>query len=412
MTEQRSSMHRRRFLQLAGGGAAVVLAPAIGAQRATAASEVAKLRIGVLAPTGGEYPAARASFLAGIRLQFEQARPSLRAAVTVEEAPLGFRGVHAAARTLLERDRVDVVLAGITAPAARQLAPLFEEHRVPLLLANIGAHVVPPSARSPFVLHHGLGYWQSSFAFGAWAAANLGRRAVVAAPLANSGYDTIHAFRRGLESAGGHVAEVLVSHERDAEPGLERVLAAIAAAQPDFVYGLYSGRRATQFLRAYRADAALGQTPLAGGGLMVEDSLAQRLPPAAFGVRNALPWARALPHPANNAFRRQGDVFGVLGFEAALLATRGAALAREQSRAPRDLIEALAGARLASPRGTLRVDVRSGRVEGPVYIREVRRIGGRLANVPIATAHAVPVQLAELDTPLASGYLNEYLHTR
>lgn len=420
MNEQPTTLDRRRLLQLAAGGAAVAAVPAVRAGRAAAAPGVAALKVGVLVPTGGEVPAARSSFLAGVRLQLEHVRPQLRSSLAVEEVALGFGGARQAAERLLERDRADVVVAGITAPVARGLAPLFEAHRTPLLLANVGAHVVPRNARSAQVLHFGLDYWQSSFAFGAWAATHLGRRAVVAAPLADSGYDTIHGFRRGLESAGGRVVDILISHHHDGDPGLPDLLATAAAARPDFVYGLYSGRRAEEFLTAYRGSVALRSVPLAAGGLMVEESLGRRLAPQAAGVKNALPWARGLQGPANASFRsayrartgRLPDVFALLGFEAALLATTGAA--RAANSAP-DLLDALAGLRVTAPRGTLAVDGPARTVHGPIYIREVRRVGGRLVNVRVATAGAAERRhdgLTELHTPLASGFLNEVLHGR
>jgi branched-chain amino acid transport system substrate-binding protein len=410
------TMHRGRFVRLAGGGVAAV-ATGLRAGGAHAATGVTSLRIGVLAPTGGQYPDAARSLVDGVRLRLAQAAPELRATVVVEEVPLGFGGASAASTRLLEGGRVDLVIGGVTAPAARQLAPLFEAHEVPLLLANLGAHVVPPGDQSPYVLHHGLHYWQSSFAFGAWAARRIGRKGFVAAPLADSGYDTIYAFRRGLESAGGSVAGVHVTHAGGRDAGLDELRAAIRAAQPDFVYGLYSGAPAGEFLRAYRADPALRRIPLAGGGLMVEDFALPRLGQGALGVRSALPWANTLASGANAAFAaayrsrtgRAPDVFALLGYEAALLAATGVARARKQALAPRQLLRALAGASITGPRGTLRVDRDAHTVEGPVYIRETRRVGTRLANVKLALAGPVP-RVAELDTPLASGYLNEYLH--
>ena len=82
-------------------------------------------------------------------------------------------------------------MASVTTPTAQHLTSLFEQRQVPLVLANVGAHVVRPRQRHPLVLHHSLGYWQSSFALGRWAARNLGPRAYVSASIVDAGYDTL-----------------------------------------------------------------------------------------------------------------------------------------------------------------------------------------------------------------------------
>ncbi|HEX9375500.1 MAG TPA: ABC transporter substrate-binding protein [Actinomycetota bacterium] len=422
MKEERLTISRRRFLQAAGAGAgAAAMGPVLLADRAFASTSLS-LRVGVMAPSGGEYTSAGANLLEGIRLRLAQVHKQVGSSVTAVEVPLGFGGADGAAEQLLSGG-VDVVIAGITAPVAGQVASTFEQQRVPLIVANLGAHAVRQSARSPYVLHHGLHYWQSSFSFGSWAASHLGSRAFVAAPLADTGYDTVYAFRRGLESAGGQVVGTFVTETSDDDSTLRSLFAAASAASPDFVYALFSGSRAARFVRGYASSALGGRVPLTGGGLMVDDYLLSQIGSAAFGVRNALPWVRTASDAAAVAFRkafrrragREPDAFALIGYEAAMLAVTGAQAARQQGKPSKELISALAGADVAAPRGTLTVDGGSNTVRSGVQIRTVRSVNGSLANVSlerVAALAAFPGELSSLDTAMSSGYLNEYLHAQ
>src|SRR5204863_3222170 len=139
------------------------------------------------------------------------------------------------------------------APVAERLGSLFSDRQASLVVADTGAHVVQPGARNAYVLHNSLLYWHASFALGQWAAANLGGSGFVASCVCDAGYDTVYAFRRGVESAGRTIVGDGVPHRDPADVGIARLLGAGRSWGAHLVYGLYSGTPAARVVRAYAA---------------------------------------------------------------------------------------------------------------------------------------------------------------
>ena len=408
MSDERPGwLSRRRFLQVAGGGAGLAaLSPMLGAVRAAAATS--RLKLGVLVPSGGDYPAMGPNLLEGLRLGLDQAGLGSSTSISAADVPLGFDGASTAAQSLLARG-MDAVVAGVTTPVATRLAGLFSEAGVPLIAANAGGHVVRRSDRSPAVLHLSLGYWKASFAMGRWAGANLGTRGLVATSLADSGYDAVYAFRRGLESAGGSVRDDVVTHVEPGD-GVAGLGAAVSNSGAQHVHALYGARRAIQALRVLRSAGV----PVLAGPFAVDESLLRKLGSAVIGVRSAFSWSPALATPANREFKRayrsragrNPDAFAVLGYDAASLLAAGLRRAGSAS----GMLGALDGATVASPRGPLKVS--SGTVHTRLYLRQVRSVNGKLVNAVIGRLDRVP-DLPNAMRPLVasapSGYVNEVL---
>jgi branched-chain amino acid transport system substrate-binding protein len=412
------TLDRRRFVTLAGAGAGLAAAgPLVSAATAQAASAV-PLKVGVLAPTGSSYSRMGQSLLDGLTLGFDEARSGaspVNATLVQREVDRGFGGALSTSTALLDAG-TDVVVAGVSALVADRIGSLFSARQTPLVVADVGAHLVPPASRNAYVLHNSLLYWQASYAAGLWAAGNLGTRAFIASGLSDSGYDTVYAFRRGFESAGGTVVGEAVTHADT--PGLTELLAAVRSSEANVLYGLYSGAHAVEFVRAY-AGSGVG-AKLAVGSLGVEDYALSDVGTASLGATSCASWTGARTTKANQAFTkafksrfgRAADPFAALGYDTAALVAEGARRAAKSGLGVRRLIEALGGAPLDGPRGTLVVDASTNTVTGPLSIRQVKRTTSGLANVDVAQAAAVgsvPTALSSLASGTVAGYFNEYL---
>jgi ABC-type branched-subunit amino acid transport system substrate-binding protein len=394
-------MDRRRFLKLAGLGAGVAVGgpTAVGVERWLTGSRNA-LKLGVMLPSGSRYPAMTDHLMAGMRLGFERARAAgsgLQPSFATAEVVRGYGGARTALEVLLDREKADVVVAGISAPVARRLGAMLAERHVPMVVANVGAHVVAPHDRNPYVLHNSLNYWQASFAMGTWAAGNLGRRALVVTSAADAGYDTIYAFTRGMEVAGGKVVDVVVMPGDD-EGTVRTLTRAARSTRPDFVYALFSGEDAASFLRAYR-QAGL-RLPLAGTGFMVDRATLGSNVRSALGVTTCMPGTG-----------READPFATLGFDTASLLVAGMERANRRGLGASGLVRALSGVTVPTARGELTVDARTNTVVGPLFIQRVvpNGLGAAPENVDApAAVGAFPPAMAGLERS-RSTYLNEYL---
>lgn len=398
------SVTRGGFVRLAGLGAAgLVVAPAATASAATAR----RIRVGLLLPTGGSYARMGDSFATGFRMYLEQAQ--VRAPILTRPVVDGHGGAYTATAELLGAG-VDVLVAGITAPVARLVRPLLEERRVPMVVANVGGHVVLPSERSPYVLHNSLLYWQSCFALGRWAAAKAGRRAYIASSQADSGYDTTFAFRRAFEASGGSVVGSAVT------PGgrdVAGVLSEIRALRPGVVFANYTGPAAAEFRSAY-VRARVG-APLVGPAFLAED-LTRSFGPLARGIRTCASWTAAHPRAATQIFAasystrtgRLPDAFAALGYDTAILVVSAFRRGIPEGR----LGDALLGAKIETPRGRLRVAPATNVVVGPLHMRKVDGHGFNYANTVVESVpdvNAFPAPLAVLAEEQRAAYFNELL---
>jgi hypothetical protein len=191
------------------------------------------------------------------------------------------------ATTLIDDDHADLVVAWANPARTDGLGDLSERSGVPIVAAEAGANA-PDDKPDPRLFYHTLGYWQANHAMGTWAAQNMGARCAVAFSLYESGFDSLLAFTRGFESAGGTIASTAVTHLYDGD--VAETVSALAEADADFVYALHCGDEATEFVRAY-ADAGLMDTmPLAMSSFALESANLDALGGTALGIKSAATW--------------------------------------------------------------------------------------------------------------------------
>lgn len=418
MSDGERRFSRRKFVQVAGVGAGTIAAGSLASARPAGAAGGIGLKVGVLAPTGSSYANMGRSLVDGLTLGFdaERALGVNATLVAPREVDRGFGGALSAAKDLLDGG-ADVVVAGVSALVAARLAPLFAARQATLVVANVGAHAVPPSAKSAFVVHNSLQYWQSAYVLGRVAALTAGKRAFLASSLCDSGYDTVYAFRRGFESGGGTIVGEAVTHVDPANSGMADLPGAVKSSGAGILCGLYSGAHAVEFAQAGLASGA----KVLAGSLAVEDYLLPTVGAAAGGAISCASWTTTSATKANQVFTkafrsrfgRVADPFAALGYDSAALVAQGARRATQSGLGLRRLAEALAGATVTGPRGTLTIDAATNVVAAPLTLRQVRRMAlGSMVNVDIAKAPALtsfPAALGDLASGAHSGYINEYL---
>lgn len=304
-----SGLTRRQFLKL--GGAAGILAALPHPLYTQASSAVS---VGVILPDSQVYPLMAANLLDGLALYFKESGVNVH--FLPQQVGVGRVDTLNASEKLLDMG-AQLVIGMMSDDTVSMVQSLYEDRRVPLIVATAGENVVRDS--SPFVAYNSLGYWQSAWAAGRWAAETWGKRAVVVASFYESGYDALYAFRLGFEANGGSVIDQYITHSPTrANDGLAEALAAARGA--DVVYAAYSGKEAADFARAY---ALTEQLP----PLIVSPFLAETLKTYTFeGVSSVFSWARGLNVEFDAAFEaatgRCADSFAALGYSSGQLAVR------------------------------------------------------------------------------------------
>ncbi|MES2611706.1 MAG: ABC transporter substrate-binding protein [Pseudomonadota bacterium] len=383
------SESRRRFV--AGAGAMAVAAALGTPGLASAASSSSPLpartakdmgrtlRVGMLLPEGRVYPLLGAQLMAGAQAfaQQQASGPQLR----FTPIAYGSRSSQAqrAAEELLATGQVDV-LAGFvdTGTLAAPWEPLLERYQVPLLVGDTGANALNPQARSPWVMHNSLGYWQAAWAAGRWAAKALGPRAIVAVGPADSGFDHLPAFERGFSSAGGRVQTTVFTRAADGTSQLDALARLVSQTRPDLVYALDSGVRADAFQQFWSRSDVAGHVPLVAGGMLAETmAAASRAQPFGLGARiwATRPWQEGAGGAtlASTLGTRNPTSFHLLGYELAQRTHKAATLSAAAGARGLSLAQAMAVAVLQTPRGEVRLDAASGETVAPTYLHGLHR---------------------------------------
>jgi branched-chain amino acid transport system substrate-binding protein len=412
-----AGVSRRQFLIKAGMATGALAAMPLQSQARFLWDGRPPLRVGVVVLDSSTCPLMGENLAAGMRLSFAEAGWTATGLV-VEQADNGSSIVKA--RRLLAEGNVDVLTGMINPLIVHRLREDLEKSDVLYINMEGGANSYTPRDESPLIFHNSLGYWQSNWSLGSWAATAMGKRAFVISSLYETGYDAYYAFPQGFEKAGGTVLRSEITHLAPDRKNLAELMAAIAAARPDFVYASYSGGEAVDFVRAYGDAGLSGRIPLLASGFTVDEALLPAMGAGAIGIKSCLSWSPAISSPENAAFRktyirqtrREADPFALLGYDTGRLITEAVRAASGTVLRSNGLKQALETVAIASPRGNMRVRPGTGSTDTPLYLREVRRDGGQLQNSVIAELPglaAVELRADREAMTARSGWIDSYL---
>ena len=308
------------------------------------------------------------------------------------------------AQELIVRDRVQFLTGVVWTPNAAAIAPLTAEAKVPFMISNAAGAAV--TTLSPYVARLSVTLWQPCLPLGQWAAKNYKRAFIIVSDYA-PGHDSEAAFEKGFTDAGGQMVGKLriPLNTTDFSPFMQRA----KDAKPDVLFTFVaSGRTSTAFIKNF-GDLGLDRAgiKLIGPGEIVPDDELPNMGDIALGVITASYYSVAGDRPANRAFlgawrREYGErsippgmaVATFDAMDAIYFAIRGQAgkVDGERSMA---LFKTYKNPN--SARGPVSIDPETRDVVQNIYIREVRRVGGELANVEFQTIPNVRDQWKELN---------------
>lgn len=412
----RAGVSRRDFLRIAGIATGATVTLPLQAYAHFIFDGRPPLKVGMVVPNSNIYPEIGANLVDGMRLQFaesgwESTRLLVREVESGEEI--------SAARRMLTEEKVEV-LAGMFNPlTVHHLREDLERSGILFVNIEAGANTFVPREESPLMYQNSLGYWQSSWAMGKWAAQQKGTRAAVASSFYETGYDSFHAFSQGFETGGGTIVCSEVTHAPLGGGDPVSAMKAIAAARPDVLFLSAGGKDALDLVAAYHDAGLKGKLPLLVSGFMVHGTQLAGMGAAAVGIMSCLPWTPTLNSAENNAFcsgfvracGRQPDSFAVLGYDTGGMIV-GAVAAAGKVQNSRDLKKALEQLQVSSPRGPMRMVPSTGGTEAPLYLCEVRKVGASIQNAAlrsVSTLQTVESEARRSSLIVHSGWTNSYL---
>lgn len=310
------------------------------------------------------------------------------------------------AQELITRDHVQLLTGIVLSPVATAVAPLTAEAKVPMLLDIAAAGVQIPRL-SPYVARVSFTLWQPSYPIGKWAAEQGWKTAYTAVTDFIAGHDSEAAFTKSFTDAGGKIVGSvrMPPQNPDFVPFLQR----IKDAKPDVAFFFVpADPQATQLIKGIR-DLGLREAGInitAPQDLLPDEAL-PNMGDTPLGIVTSGTYSTAGDRPANKEFvaawnKEYGDksVPDFLSVDA-----------WDGMTAIFDLIKATKGKFTAdeameffkkwknpnSPRGPISIDPETRDIIQNVYIRKAEKVGGKVANVEIATIPNVKDPWKELN---------------
>src|SRR5215470_10403494 len=302
------------------------------------------------------------------------------------------------AQELITRDRVQLLTGIVLSPVATAVAPMTAEAKVPLLLDIASAGVTIPRL-SPYVVRISFTLWQQAYPIGKWAAEQGWKTGYTAVSDFIPGHDSEAAFTKAFTDAGGKIVGSVrfPPTNPDFIPFVQR----IKDAKPNVAFFFVpAGTQATSMMKAIK-DLGLREAGInvtAPQDLLPDEEL-PRMGDTPLGLITSGTYSADAKRPANEAFlaawkREYGDksipdFFSVDGWDGMAMIF--------------DLVKATKGEFTAdeamaffshwknpdSPRGPIMIDPQTRDIVQNIYIREVEKVDGKLANVEIDTIPSV-----------------------
>ena len=365
-----------------------VLAGASALLAAPALAQGAPLRIGVMLPFSGTFAALGENIAAAIELHLAERGGQMggRAVqlIRLDDESNPANAVQNVNR-LIGRDRAEALIGTVHSGVVMALVQAARERGLPLVIPNAGNAAATGELCSPTIFRASFSNWQPAYGMGLALGKQGVRRAAWVTWDYAAGNEAAGGFRDGLRAAGGEVVRELKLPFP--ETNFQPLLAQIPGLGVEAVGSFFAGGGAVQFVREYAAAGLKDRVPLCGSGFLTEGTLAAQ-GTAAEGIRTALHYGDGLNNPKNLAFRkafkdrttRDADVYAVQGYDAAQLLGVGLDAVRGDPTAERELVRAMRGARIDSPRGAFTLSPAHNPVQN-IYLREARAGANQVIDI-------------------------------
>ncbi|MCL5266150.1 MAG: ABC transporter substrate-binding protein [Chloroflexi bacterium] len=356
------------------------------------------LKIGVLLPYSKVYAVLGESITNGMVLYFESIGNTIagrKIDLIKEDEENDAQASLRKTRKFIEQDKVDLMTGLVNSAIAYAVRDIVHDNKMILLISNAGANGLTREKKSPYIFRTSFSNWQPNYPMGDWVAKHTSKKVFCSAADYAAGKEMIAAFKETFVPAGGTVLGEIYPPLGNTDYG--PYLAKIAEAKPEATYSFYSGSDAVAFVKQYEEYGLKKTAKLTGAGWLVEQDVLPAQGKAALGAISGLNWANTLDIPENKkfieAYQKKFNVepnsFAVQGFDTARVIHEAIEKTKGNTSDKDALIKALESVKFASPRGPFEFDPVTHNVIQNIYVREVKEVGGKLANVVIDTIKAV-----------------------
>lgn len=353
------------------------------------------IRIGVIAALSGPFANIGKPFEDGIKTYMQQYGDKV-AGKKIEIVYRDDGGSNAdlskrAAQELITREKVNFLIGFSLTPSALAVAPIATQAKIPMIVMN--AVTTGITAKSPYMLRTSMTMQQMTEPFGTWSAANKVGKVYTLVSDYSTGIDAEARFNKGFTAGGGKI--VGSSRVPLANPDYSPFIQRVKDEKPDALFFFAPGAEdGTALLKAF-SDKGLDKAGIKflGVGDMTSDSpTLEALGDRALGAVTVLNYSTALDNPANKAFLAAYAAalpkalpptfvtvaaYDTMGMIYETVRKLNGAVTGDKA------MQILSNMKWDSPRGPISIDPATRDIVQNMYIREVKKVNGKLINQPV-----------------------------
>jgi branched-chain amino acid transport system substrate-binding protein len=334
-----------------------------------------------------------------LKLNADKVRPYKITLIKRDVKDPGGANAKIAVQELLTQENVDILAGWIYSPNAIASAPIVTAGKKLGVIMNAGtAHI---TNMSPYYVRTSFSMWHAGYAMGDAAAKTLkARTAVVGYTDFPPGKDSLAAFKRSFEAAGGKVIDEIPMGGAGAVPDFTPFFQRAKDKKPDvFFVFVPAGDHAAAVAKTY---AALGMRDagikLIGPGDITQDTKLQAMGSAAVGLITMHHYHADLDNPENKRFvaawkeaygaQTVPDFMAVGGYDGMALIVHVVQALKGKIDVDK-AIESLKGWKFDSPRGPISIDPATRDIVMNEYLSEAVMKDGRVVQKVIGKIDAV-----------------------
>ena len=372
-----------------------VLALAVGAGGFSAQADDT-IKIGVLLPLSGNFAPNGQQTLTGIKMYMDETKNMAaghKLELIVEDTQGKPDVAVTKARKLAERDGVHVLSGVVSSGEALAVNDYSRENKVPLVLSgDAGADelTMPGPLANPYLVRVSQNGRTVSAAAAEWAYKKGWRTVSLIASDYAGGVDVMHGFAQSFCRLGGKVVQeqwppIGTSDFGPYLTNLDRKVDGLVTFNPG-ADGLRLGQQYSEFGLKGK------MTVLDIYGTIVYEPNLPQLGDGTLGMYSSLFYSPMIKTPENERFvaefRKRMNILpaneGPNGYIGAHAISDAITALKGDLSDKMKFVAALKQIKFPSPKGDIRLD-KYGMVIQTMYIREVQKVDGQLANVPIAS---------------------------
>lgn len=379
----------------------------------TTSAEAKTIKVGLILPYSGPSADLGEQMDRAVRLYLEN-HPAVPGGHTIEIIRRDSTGpkpdvAKRLAQELIIRDKVDLIAGVVYSNNALAIIDVVNEAKVPFLIMNAAASMI--TTKSPYVARTSITMWQASYPLGDVSFKEFGIKSVAVA-YANyaPGKDAAEAFKTSFTAAGGKVV-LEIPFPFPNIPDFTPFLQNIKDAKPEALYVFVpTGKYSTAFAHTYHTLGfrEAGIRLLADGDITNDIEL-PNLGDAAVGMISLWNYSSGSDRPANVEFVKKWkkaygdnaapDFLAVGAWDGMDAIYHAIAKTNGQMGADATIAAWKTWKKDDSPRGPVFIDPETRDIVQNMYLRETKKVDGKLRNVEYRTFQAVKDPWKELNKP-------------